>query len=165
MSARLPHSRLGKLFLLLVGLAALLATLLVVIGLPDEVAEIPVPPDSLIAQYLENHGYGDAYLVELPAGRFSTVEELHAAAFECPRVIQQNLEEILCAGNAPGLQYKVSYMLRQQGGPYGQAVAIVATVVHDQTTLGKIYFFVVRPLHRFGVPWLVRRMVKRAAAA
>lgn len=65
--------------------------------------------------------------------------------------------EILLGGDDSHLDFRVSILIERDGD---RASAVLSTVVHYNSKLGRVYFFFVRPFHRL----IVRAMLRRLSA-
>jgi len=124
----------------------------------DNVYEVPVPPGSLIAPSAAKADYADAWRGEL-RGTYRDVDHLIENAFHKPVELQRDDREVLYEGVAPGLRYRISYMLDTDDQP--QAI-VVCTAVHILSRTGRIYWTVIRPVHRALIPYMLKRMANAA---
>ncbi len=150
----------GRRWLLLLSFALLLAA---VFGLrrlargPAGIVALPVDPESVIGRHLAGASYSDAYRGVAPLGRFDDIDAVIEAAFQRGELLEMTGSEVLFRGRAPGLVFYVSYRLVATADD--SSAVEMATVVHYEHWTGRLYFFFVRPVHRFGLPWMLRRML------
>jgi hypothetical protein len=144
--------------IVLVIVAALGLTVMSYLARMDNVYEVPVPPESLIAPSAAGADYADAWRGEL-RGSYRDIEHVAANAFHTPVEIQRDDREVLYEGAAPGLRYRISYILDHESRPHG---IVVCTTVNVLSRTGRVYWTLVRPIHRALVPYLLKRMVDSA---
>jgi len=124
----------------------------------DNVYEVPIPPESLIAPSADAANYADAWRGDL-RGFYRGIDHVVENAFHKPVEIQRSDREVLYEGAAPGLRYRISYILDTDSQPRG---IIVCTTVNILSRTGRVYWTVVRPIHRALIPYMVKRMADSA---
>lgn len=134
-------------------------------GLPDDVDAVARrlmsgPPPWWIGAlvWLRNHA---VKLVGLKASsarrqRAATEGKLmpgdHVGIFE---VYERSPNEILLGGDDRHLEFRASILIERDRD---RASAVLSTVVHYNSSLGRVYFFFVRPFHRLIVKAMLRRL-------
>ncbi|MDH3197427.1 MAG: DUF2867 domain-containing protein [Candidatus Krumholzibacteria bacterium] len=124
----------------------------------DNVYEVPVPPGSLIAPTAASADYSDAWRGEL-RGSYRDIEHVIENAFHKPVELQRDDREVLYEGAAPGLRYRISYILDRDSRP--QAI-VACTTVKILNRSGRIYWTLIRPVHRALIPYMLKRMANAA---
>ena len=77
------------------------------------------------------------------------------------RVFARSDDEILLGANDRHLDFRASMLVRRDAS---RSSAVLTTVVHFNNSLGRAYFFVVRPFHRLIVTSLLRNVTHRLSA-
>lgn len=150
------------------GWAALVVAVLFVFALlpvaagPRDVTEIAIPAGSSIARTLPRAHYADAYRAEIPRGVEMTIEDFYAVAVEKPPIVFRDSTEVHGTARMSFLDYDVSYLILSFGE---RRAAVMATTARFHDWKGRLYFYVVRPVHRIVLPWLTSWMMKKALAA
>ncbi len=72
-------------------------------------------------------------------------------------VFDRTEDEILAGGDDRHLDFRGSLLIRPEGSGHA---AVLSTVVHYNRTLGRVYFFFVRPFHRLIIPSTLRRLAR-----
>lgn len=126
------------------------------------VERVPVPRATLIAGTMVDADYADAYAVSVPPRLFRDAAALSQYAFQKTDRAAQTENEVMYAGGSSNLTYHVSYLLTKRDGV--RATVTVSTTVRYENWRGRAYFTVVKPFHRVLAPYMVGRMVERAAA-
>jgi hypothetical protein len=124
----------------------------------DNVYVVPIPPGSLIAPTAAKADYSDAWRGEL-RGSYRDIDHLIDNAFHKPVELQRDDREVLYEGAAPGLHYRISYILDTDDRPHA---IVVCTAVHVLNRTGRIYWTLVRPVHRALIPYMLKRMANAA---
>ena len=120
------------------------------------VVEVSVPGDSLAAELLHPPpDYADAYRCPIPPDSIRNLADLVKSQGGIPS--GRSDRELVYTGRAPGLVYHVSFLLDRPEDP---TTVTVSTVVHYESKVGAIYFFIVRPVHRAGIPLFVSEVVR-----
>ncbi len=145
------------------GVAAVLTLVAVVLWLGAlarlrGVREIERPPRSLISMTMPEPDYSDTYRAPTPPNAFLNLDDVRAVAFERGVEIARSQWEVVYEGNAPGLTYHVSYFV--EGGFPPTALRMTTSVAY-RNWIGRVYFAVVGPFHRRGVPFMLGRMARR----
>lgn len=125
------------------------------------VERVAVPASSLIAQRSRCADYADAYAVEIPRQLFPDTGSLAAFAFQRGRLAGETVEELMYTGESPGLTYYISYLSRTSGA---RSTLVVSTTVHYRRWSGRLYFGVVRPVHRVLTPFMLSQMIRKTEA-
>ena len=71
-------------------------------------------------------------------------------------------DEILMGEDDRHLNFRASMLVRDEGD---RATAVLSTVVHYNGSLGRVYFFFVRPFHRLIIPSMLRRLPRELLRA
>lgn len=87
-----------------------------------------------------------------PGGKLAPGD--HAGMFQ---VYDRSQDEILLGGDDSHLDFRASVLIERDGD---DASAVLSTVVHYNSWLGRVYFFFVRPFHRLIVKAMLRRLSK-----
>ncbi|MGH8924715.1 MAG: hypothetical protein ACRDWA_08805 [Acidimicrobiia bacterium] len=147
--------------LILVGVIAGGLVLAVLWRGPRRVTEVPLSPDRLIASHAAGADYVDNYRAESSASSTLDIDSVEAAALQKGHLVARSEREVVYRDKAPGLVFFVSYALVAVDGTTGLELA---TIVHIERWKGHIYFSLVCPIHRFGLPWLTKYTLQRAAS-
>jgi hypothetical protein len=124
----------------------------------DGVTPIPIPDGSYISSHVRNADYADSYRVEMQFSNYRHIGDVIDNAFaKGSGAIYRTEKEVCFEGVAPGLTYRVSYILEREATP---PALTVSTTVHYIDTRGKIYFFLALPIHKMLVPYMLDRMSK-----
>ena len=120
------------------------------------VTEVKVPQNSIISTYLTPApDYVDSYTCPIQERAIRDINQFEAPANWV--TVGRTDREFVCRGSAPGLEFWFSVLLDR---PYEPTSITVSTVVHYRSWLGGIYFAIVRPIHRAGVPFMVSQMAR-----
>lgn len=143
--------------------ALALAVMIVWLALgPGDVSKAALPENSALSPYLSNAAYVDAYRMLVPRERFPDVRSLDAISFQKGELVTRTAQDVVYRDFAPGLIFYVGYSSRRADGH--MASLEMSTVVHTLNWKGSVNFAFVRPIHRLGVPWVFRYLVRRALA-
>lgn len=77
------------------------------------------------------------------------------------KILDKNDKEVILGENDKHLDFRVSLYLQQQTT---QQQLLCTTTVHFNNRLGKIYFFFVKPFHRFIVPAMIKSTIHQLRA-
>lgn len=77
------------------------------------------------------------------------------------RIFAISEQEILAGEDDRHLDFRVSYYLQPPLTPGGSYRLTLSTAVQINQALGKAYFLVVKPFHRFVVPAMMRSMIRQ----
>lgn len=80
-----------------------------------------------------------------------------AAAFQKGHEVGRSATEVVYQDRAPGLVFDVAYQLTLESE---QSVLTMTTAVRYTSGTGRVYFAMVRPIHRRLVPFMVSRMAR-----
>jgi hypothetical protein len=148
-------------FVLIVGVV-IVATALLGLFVMSSVARmhgvesVSIDDDTYISGYARDADYADAYRVKMDFNPFRSIDDVIDHAFEKGNgAVYRTDKEICYEGVAPGLTYRVSYILDLEAGP---PTLTVCTTVHYADKTGPWYFGAVLPFHRMLVPFMVDRM-------
>ena len=114
---------------------------------------VDLPAASEIRTRADGADYTDAYRAPLEDN-----VTLDALSFGGGPPVVRTDREALWEGRAPGLRFIVSYHLETDGPRF----VTLSTAVFYESTVGRLYFFFVRPVHRRGVPFMVSRIGRGA---
>jgi hypothetical protein len=124
----------------------------------DGVKEVPIPTESYISGHARNADYADSYRIEMKYNPFRHIHDVMEHAFEKGSgAIYSTDKEVCYEGVAPGLTYRISYILEKDADPPSLTVS---TTVHYVAAKGEWYFTAVNPLHKMLTPYMVDRMSK-----
>jgi|GEM_PF-5641198 len=123
----------------------------------EGVHEVPIPPYSYLTQSADKPDYTDAWRAELRLKTFRSIDQVARAAFRRGRELYRSENEVVFVGTAPGIHYEVSYFLEQNSQP---PALIVSTAVYLDSSMGRAYWTIGRPVHRLLVPFRVNRMAR-----
>jgi hypothetical protein len=151
----------GNLLLLLFGAMVGIGPLIAIRG-PREVTTGRVGAGRRVSDHVAGADYVDSYSTEIASKGVFSIEEVETAAVQRGRLAAMTSRGVVYTDRAPGLIFHVAYCL--SGAP-GSQVLEMTTVVHFTTWVGRFYFFFVRPIHRVGLPWLVRLTARRLASS
>lgn len=127
------------------------------------VESVPIPPDSYISGHAGNADYADAYRAKMEFNPYRNIDEVIEQAWEKGSgAIYRSDKEVCYEGVAPGLTYRVSYILDFKANP---RTLTVCTTVHYVKTKGEWYFALVMPFHKMLMPFMVDRMSNARADA
>ena len=116
---------------------------------------VPPPVGSLIAARAQGAAYIDAYRLSVSGDELRDLDDVIASAFQKGREVARNESEVVYQDRAPGLVFDVSYQLV----PDGERPALtMTTAVRYTSRVGRVYFALIRPIHRSGVPFMLSRM-------
>jgi hypothetical protein len=122
----------------------------------DGVAPTAVPNESYLSSLAERADYSDAYRIPMEFNPFGKVDDVADHAFEKGSAeIRRSDDEVVYRGEAPGLHYDISYLLERRTQP---ATLTVCTTVRYDDRKGRIYFTLVKPIHKMLMPYLLKRM-------
>lgn len=139
--------------LLLVGLLFSLA----IIANARGVRSVVAPAPSLIAIRAVGADYLDAYRVTASPERLRNLDDVVVAAFQKGDEVARSATEVVYTGCAPGLVFDVAYQLTHESD---NPVLTMTTAVRYTSGTGRLYFAIVRPIHRRLVPFMVSRMAR-----
>jgi hypothetical protein len=125
----------------------------------DGVHAVPLPAGSLIAGESEKADYTDAYEIPIESDLFGNIDGVAKVAFQKGKLEGKTDNEVMYSGHVPGLRFYVSYVLTQKESG---ALVTVSTAVYYTNWGGKLYFNIVRPIHRRIVPAALARMMNNA---
>jgi hypothetical protein len=131
------------------------------VAVSHDVERVPVPVHSFFAVGAAGADYVDAYQAPMPYSGFRTIEQVIANAFHKGSEIYREDNEVVYECEAPGLKYRIAYILDREANP---PTLTVAVRVHHITRTGLWYVRVVRPVYRLMIPIAVDRMVQAAAS-
>jgi hypothetical protein len=127
------------------------------------VKSISIPSDYYISGHLRNADYADAYRVKMEFTPYRSIDDVIENAWEKGSgAIYRTDKEVCYEGVAPGLTYRVSYILDLEADP---PTLTVCTTVHYVETKGQWYFAAVMPVHKMLMPFMVDRMSKASVGA
>lgn len=139
--------------LLLIGLLFTLAIVANARGVRSVMAPVP----SLIAIRGAGADYLDAYRVAVSPERLRNLDDVVAVAFQKGDEIGRSATEVVYQGCAPGLVFEVAYQLTLESDT---SELTMTTAVRYTSGTGRVYFALVRPIHRRLVPFMVSRMAR-----
>lgn len=76
-------------------------------------------------------------------------------------VLDRTDNEILMGEDDKHLNYRISFFLNRDDNKVKNYSLIISTIVLINNRLGKIYFFLVKPFHKWIVPDIMKRMMKK----
>jgi len=124
----------------------------------DGVKTVAVPTDSYISGHIRNADYYDAYRIDMDYSNYANIGDVINNAFAKGNgAIYRTDKEVCFEGEAPGLIYRVSYILERDGE---DSALTVSTTVHYRQPRGEWYFFFAMPIHKMVVPYMLDRMAK-----
>jgi hypothetical protein len=122
------------------------------------VESISVPNDTYISGYARRADYSDAHRVKMEFNPFRSIDDVIDHAWEKGSgAVYRTDKEVCYEGVAPGLTYRVSYMLDLEARP---PTLTVSTTVHYVEQKGRWYFGAIMPFHKMLMPFMVDRMSK-----
>lgn len=139
--------------LLLIGLLLLLA----VVANARGVRSVRAPAPSLIAIRAIGADYVDAYRVPVSPERLRSLDDVEAAAFQKGDEVGRSATEVVYHGCGVGLVFDVAYQLTPEGET---SLLTMTTAVSYTSGTGRVYFALVRPIHRRLGPFMVSRMAR-----
>ena len=148
--------------LLMLGLAVALLLIgflfsLAMIANARGVRSVTAPTPSLLATRAVGADYLDAYRVTVSPERLQNLDNVIAAAFQKGDEVGRSETEVVYEGCAPGLVFDVAYQLTLESE---KSALTMTTAVRYTSWTGRVYFALVRPIHRRLVPFMVSRMAR-----
>ncbi len=150
----------GRFLVAGLAIAVLSVALLLTLGAMGHsrgVRVVPPPVGSLIAARAQGATYVDAYRLSVSGDELRDLDDVIAAAFQKGREVARSETEVVYQDRAPGLVFDVSYQLAPDGR---RSALTMTTVVRYTSRVGRIYFALIRPIHRRGVPFMLSRMAR-----
>jgi hypothetical protein len=121
-----------------------------------DVVRLPVPSGTFIAGTQPTSDHSDAYVAPLKINGFSSIERVAQQAFHRgQREVFRSDNEVAYEGQAPGLEYYISYVLTRETSPPTLAVA---TTVRIKEKKGRYYYMVANQVYRRLLPYMLDRM-------
>ena len=128
---------------------------LTVVARARGVREVALPSPSLAARFQIGADYADAYELRLKPNAVKNISQVIDYAFAKFAEVGRTETEVVYTDRAPGLTFYVLYRLDSASSP---TTLTMATIVHYASVKGRLYFTLVRPIHRALVPFMLSRM-------